>query len=144
MAWALYRMYRLFIASCLVFCRAAVALSCHAIATYNMLCFACFRTILLWLVCLRYVWTRWNHCVFKCFVHVFRKTKLSEQNNLAIHFWIIESLCRTLYIISDSLLNRVCPGSQQNWRISPLGFPICELTSFSLLSQAKVKPWPKP
>ena len=55
-----------------------------------------------------------------------------------------------------------CPGSQQNWKELPLGFPICEtvqfsllqqtkaclpiceLTNFSLLSQVKVKPWPKP
>lgn len=37
-----------------------------------------------------------------------------------------------------------CHGSQQNWKELPLGFPICELTSFSLLSQAKANPWPKP
>ena len=59
--------------------------------------------------------------------------------------------------MSDSLLHRGCPESQQNWKKLPLGFPICELvkiwllqqtkaclpicelTSFSLLSQAKVE-----
>ena len=119
-------------------------LSCHAIDTYNMLCLCCFCTMLLFGVCLRYVWKYWKRCIFKACVQHFRKCKLSEQNNLAIHKRITESLCIILYIISDSELNQGCPESQQNWKNFPLGFPICELTEKSLLSQTKAKPWPKP